>query len=101
MLEIHGISLSALRMYPRRAMTLAERARLVLAFARVLYVNGHSTDEIVVAIARLGAALGMRITIIPRWGVLELQAEDGDAGLVAVGDADPTGVNMRRVASTM
>src|SRR5262249_5049686 len=40
-------------------------------------------------------------TIIPRWGELVLQAEDGDAGLVSVGDADPTGVDMHRVASTM
>src|SRR5262249_17795610 len=84
-----------------RAMTLRERARLVLAFARVLYVNGHSTDEIVAAMARLGHVLGLRVTIIPRWGELVVQAEDGDAGLVAVVDADPTGVDMRCVASTM
>jgi len=35
--------------------SLQERTRLVLAFARVLYVNGQSTDEIVAATARLGA----------------------------------------------
>src|SRR5262249_29118164 len=77
--------------------SLQERARLVLAFARVLYVNGQSTDEIVAATARLGDVLGLRATIIPRWGELVLQAEDGDAGLVSVGDADPTGVDMHRV----
>jgi uncharacterized membrane protein YjjB (DUF3815 family) len=82
-------------------MTLAERAKLVLAFARVLYVSGQSTDEMLAAVVRLGAALGLRATIIPRWGELELQAEDGDARLVSVGDGDPTGVDMRRVASTM
>src|SRR5262245_53708022 len=81
--------------------SLQERARLVLAFARVLYVNGQSTDEIVAAMARLGDVLGLRATIIPRWGELVLQAEDGDAGLVFVGTADPTGVDMHRVASTM
>jgi len=35
--------------------SLQERARIVLAFARMLYVNGQSTDEIVAATARLGA----------------------------------------------
>src|SRR5262245_60785862 len=82
-------------------MTLADRATLVLAFARVLYVNGQATDEIVAAIARLGAALGVRMTIIPRWGELALQAEDGDNGFVSVRDAEPTGVDMHRVALTM
>src|SRR5262249_9767306 len=76
-------------------------ARLVLAAAEVLYVNGQSTDEILAATARLGAALGLRITIIPRWGELELLVEDGDARLVFVAGADPTGVDMHRVASTM
>jgi len=31
-----------------------ERADLVLAFARVLYVNGHATDQTLSAAARLG-----------------------------------------------
>src|SRR5262245_44677257 len=86
-------------------MTLAERARLVLAFARVLYVNGQETDEMLAAVARLGVALRLRVTIIPRWGELQLQAEDGDvhtmAVAVSVADANPTGVDMHRVASTM
>src|SRR5262245_7890730 len=82
-------------------MTLAQRTRLVLAFARVLYENGQSTDETVAATARLGDALGLRATIIPRWGEVVLQAEDGDAGLVSVTDANPTGIDMHRVASTM
>src|SRR5262245_25786503 len=83
------------------AMTLAERSRLVRAFAGVLYVNGQSTGDILAAIGRLGTALGLRVTLIPRWGELELQAEEGDDRLVSVGCADPTGVDMHRVASTM
>ncbi|HEV3062152.1 MAG TPA: threonine/serine exporter family protein [Vicinamibacterales bacterium] len=82
-------------------MTLAERSTLVLAFARVLYVNGQSTDEMLAAVVRLGATLGLRATIIPRWGELELQVEDGHARFVSVVDGDPTGVDMRRAASTM
>jgi len=84
-----------------REMTLAERARLVLAFARVLYVNGQSTDEMLAAVRRLSVPLRLRAMTFPRWGELELQAEDGDARLVSLGNGDPTGVDMHRVASTM
>ena len=80
-------------------MTLAERSRLVLAVARVLYVNGQSTDRVVAAAKRIGRALGLCPTILPRWGELQLESEDaGPATQIA---ADPVGVDMDRVASTM
>src|SRR3989442_3135851 len=85
----------------RAVMTLQERSELVLSFARVLHVNGQSTEETVAAAERLGNALGLRAAIIPRWGELELQAGDGDARLVSVKAADPTGVDMDRVVSAM
>ncbi|TMF07913.1 MAG: threonine/serine exporter family protein, partial [Chloroflexi bacterium] len=62
---------------------------------------GQSTDQTVDATERVGDALGLRAKLMPRWGALQLQAEDGDArGIFAVA-ADPTGVDMDRVASTM
>ncbi len=82
-------------------MTFEERSDLVLAFARVLYVNGQATDQTVAAAERLGDALGLRATIMPRWGELQLQADDGDAKLISAVAADPAGVDMDRVASTM
>ena len=85
----------------RAVMTLQERSELVLSFARVLHVNGQSTAETMAAAERLGNALGLRAAIIPRWGELELQAGDGDARLVSVKAADPTGVDMDRVVSAM
>src|SRR6266849_6150346 len=85
----------------RAVMTLQERSELVLSFARVLHVNGQSTEETVAAAERLGNALGLRAAIIPRWGELELQAGDGDASFVSVKAADPTGVDMDRVVSAM
>src|SRR5215510_16602662 len=81
-------------------MTLEERTSLVLGCARVLYVNGQSTNEIVGAAGQLGSALGLRTTIIPRWGALEVLA-NGDTRLVSAIEADPTGVDMDRVAATM
>ena len=56
-------------------MNLEERSDLVLALARVLYVNGQATDQIIAATARLGSALGMRASLALRWGELRLEAE--------------------------
>src|SRR5215471_19140920 len=82
-------------------MSLQERSDLVFTFARVLHVNGQSTDETLAAAERLGNSLGLHATIFPRWGELQLQATDESARLVSVGAADPTGVDMNRVASAM
>jgi uncharacterized membrane protein YjjP (DUF1212 family) len=82
-------------------MTLQERSDLVLTFARVLQVNGQSTDETLAAAERLGKNLDLRARIIPDWGELHLQAEDASAGMLSIGAADPVGVDMDRVASAM
>jgi uncharacterized membrane protein YjjP (DUF1212 family) len=82
-------------------MTLGERSDLVLAFARALFVNGQSTDQTLIAAERLGSSLGLNVRITPRWGELRLQVEDGDGRLVWGVAADPTGVNMDRVAAAM
>jgi len=82
-------------------MSLQDRAELVLSFAQVLHVNGQSTEETVAAAERLGHSLGLRGGIIPRWGELQFQARDGDAEIVSIRPADPTGVDMDRVVSAM
>src|SRR5215467_4446435 len=82
-------------------MTLKEFRNLVLAFARTLYVNGQATDQTVGASERLARALGLQVTIMPRWGELQLKSEEKDATVTAQIAADPTGVNMDRVASAM
>ena len=81
-------------------MTSDERCDLVLTFARTLFVNGQATDQIVVAAARLGRALGLRATVMARWGELQLQS-DSTATLLSQIPADPAGVDMDRVASAM
>jgi uncharacterized membrane protein YjjP (DUF1212 family) len=80
-------------------MTLEERSNLVLAAARVLYVNGQATEQTVAAAEQLGRALGLRANVMPRWGELRLQSEDNR--LIAQVAADPTGVDMDRVASAV
>src|SRR5262249_43287297 len=85
----------------RPMMTLNERAELVLSAARVLHVNGQSTDETVVTAERLADTLDLDACIIPRWGELQLLARDGHGSLVSIRSADPTGVDMDRVISAM
>jgi hypothetical protein len=61
-------------------MTLEERSDLILAFTKVLYANGQSTDQTLAAATRLGDTLGLRARILPRWGELQLHANDQDVG---------------------
>ena len=82
-------------------MTLEERSNLVLAVARVLYVNGETTSRTLGAAERLSNCLGFQATIFPRWGELELQAENTEGKIISAIEADPSGVDMDRVASTL
>jgi len=82
-------------------MTSDAPSNLVLAFGRVLYVNGQATEQTVAAAERLGRALGLRAKIAPRWGELQLVAGDKDGTPIAQAAADPVGVDMDRVVSTM
>src|SRR5258707_13760195 len=82
-------------------MTLEERSNLVLAFAHVLYVNGQATDQTLDAVEWLSDALGVRAKLMPRWGELQLQTEDREARLISLVAANPAGVDMDRVASSM
>jgi uncharacterized membrane protein YjjP (DUF1212 family) len=81
--------------------SLQGRSDLVLSFAKILFANGQATDQTISATERLGRALALRATIIPRWGELELQAADADAERTTQIVADPSGVDMNRVASAM
>ena len=82
------------------SITREERSNLVLAFARVLYINGESTHQTLGVAERLSTCLGLRATIFPYWGELEVQTEDTDGKLVSTVEASPSGVDMDRVAST-
>jgi uncharacterized membrane protein YjjP (DUF1212 family) len=78
-----------------------ERYDLVLAFARLVFINGQATEQTVAAAERMGRALGLRVRLMPRWGELQLQSDGENGGLVAQLPADPTGVDMDRVASAV
>src|SRR5271170_2579548 len=105
--DLGGSHLPGMRLAPLKAwirdthMTFEERSNLILALARTLYINGQSTAQTLAAAEQLGDALGLRARVMPRWGEIQLQAEDGDIKLFSVVAADPTGVDMDRVVSAM
>jgi uncharacterized membrane protein YjjP (DUF1212 family) len=74
-------------------------ARLVLGVAKILFQNGQSTDQTIATAARLARALDLRTTIIPRWGELQLVGSMGDGRILETVAANPTGVDMDRVAA--
>ncbi|MGJ5131958.1 MULTISPECIES: threonine/serine ThrE exporter family protein [unclassified Bradyrhizobium] len=77
------------------------RARLVLAFAEVLYVSGQSTEQTIAAASRLARALGLSATLITRWGELTLSVVEDARTFLYQASANPTGVEMDRVASVI
>jgi uncharacterized membrane protein YjjP (DUF1212 family) len=87
--------------FVKSTMTREERSNLVLAFARVLFINGESTHQTLRVAQRLGNCLGFRTTVFPHWGELEIETEDTDGKFLSAIEAAPSGVDMDRVASTL
>jgi uncharacterized membrane protein YjjP (DUF1212 family) len=80
-------------------MTFEARCGLVLLGAKALFVNGQSTEQTLAGARRLANRLDLQATILPRWGQLALQVENADTPAFRTVVADPTGVDMDRVAS--
>jgi uncharacterized membrane protein YjjP (DUF1212 family) len=78
-------------------MNLQGHSELILAFARVLFVNGQSTERVVAAVEQLARTLGSRVEVMPRWG--ELHVEARDHGRLFSQVATSSGVDMQRVAA--
>src|SRR5882762_4004336 len=77
----------------------SELVRFVLAFARVLHVNGESTDDTVSAAGRLLERVVPDAQILPGWEEIQIESAQGSLGEAA--DAAPTGVNMERVTAAL
>jgi hypothetical protein len=84
-------------MYPKPTMNIEEQSDVVLTLGQTLHVNGQSTDDTLAATERLSNSLGLRATIIPTWGELQLEATEGTTRFVSLVAASPTGVHMERV----
>ena len=82
-------------------MTLRDHGELILAFARVLFVNGQSTKRTIAAVQALAGTLGISAVVLPRWGDLRLEVTDKSGSLAWQVAANPAGANMQRVAAAM
>jgi uncharacterized membrane protein YjjP (DUF1212 family) len=82
-------------------MNIEERSAFVLTAAKGLFVNGQSTEETVTATARLADALGLRTKLLVSWGEVALEVDSAHGALIRLDGAEPTGVDMGRVASVM
>ncbi len=74
---------------------------LILASAKILLANGQTTKTVVEAAKKLGASLGVRATVFPRWGELSVRIEDAAGSHFEALAAEPSGVDMNKVVATM
>jgi uncharacterized membrane protein YjjP (DUF1212 family) len=65
--------------------------------ANVLFENGQSTERTMATATRLGAALGYRAILFPRWGELSIRIDGPSGDLLEIIGAHPAGVDMNKV----
>src|SRR5947207_73100 len=86
---------------PVGSVALAGDLDLILISARLLFANGQTTERTVVAVEQLAEALGLRVTVFPRWGELILCIHSDTGSRYEIIAAAPLGVDMSKVAATM
>jgi uncharacterized membrane protein YjjP (DUF1212 family) len=74
---------------------------LILTSAQLLFANGQTTRTIVAAVQKLGVRLGVRASVIPRWGELTVRIEDAVGSRYEIIAVEPAGVDMNKVIATM
>jgi len=84
-------------------MTWQARAYLILDFAKILYINGQTTEQILEVVYLLGKNLQINASLLPpRWGELQLIiTQDNNDPIIFATAANPVGVNMQRVVPAM
>jgi uncharacterized membrane protein YjjB (DUF3815 family) len=73
-------------------------ADLALATAKALFANGQSSERVALTGETVAALSGSEARVIPRWGEVALVERSGAGPVVRIVEADPTGVDMTRVA---
>src|SRR5712692_801982 len=74
---------------------------LIAVSARLLFANGQTTDGTVAAVERLADALGVRATVLPRWGELTVRIDGDISSPYEIFAVEPVGVDMNKVAATI
>lgn len=81
---------------PRR-----EATDVILACARLLFVNGQTTEHTIAGATRLAEAFGYRVHLFAHWDGLTIRIEDDAGASFDMIAAEPLGVDMNKVAATM
>jgi uncharacterized membrane protein YjjP (DUF1212 family) len=84
-----------------KRLALQSALELVSTSARLLFVNGQTTERTATASERLAEELGFRARLFPRWGELVVRIEDDAGALHEILVAEPVGMDMRKVSGTM
>src|SRR5260370_9991750 len=74
---------------------------LISASACLLFANGQTTERMKAAVEQLADRLGFRVNVLPRWGELVLNIEDAGGSHCEILAAEPSGMDMNKVAETM
>lgn len=79
----------------------ADILHLLSASVTLLFENGQTTEKVISAVTRLGAALGYGAIILPRWGEVHIRIDGlADRGWEIIA-ATPAGVDMHKVIATL
>jgi uncharacterized membrane protein YjjP (DUF1212 family) len=70
------------------------------AVARILFTDGETTRRTVLAVERLGQALGLEVAVSLRWGEIVLRLADPAGSRLEWIPATPLGVDMHKIAET-
>ena len=76
----------------------ADRLRLIIRVAELLFVHGETTQGIRRTVDRLGHALDLPVAFLARWGELRVSPDPRAFGAAVA--ADPVGVDINRVNAT-
>ena len=75
-----------------------EVIQVLTAATRALFIDGETTRRLVLAVERLGHALGVDVAVSARWGEVTLRFSDPAAPRLEWIDVTPLGVDMHKVA---
>jgi len=79
----------------------ADVLHLLGAGVTLLFENGQTTERVISAATRLGAALGYSAIILPRWGEVSIRIDGPADRRQEIIAATPAGVDMHRVVATV
>ena len=82
-------------------MPLQDHCNLILAFTRVLFINGQSTEQVLSAAGELAQTFGAQDELMLRWGEMHLELRTPEGSAVSQLAANPAGIDMQRVSKAM